>query len=135
MLLGMASASEAEVSVGVVIGAPPPPRVVVVIPAQPAPECVWVEGYWYPVGKHYKWHGGYWTRPPYGEPAGSHRTMTANDSIWVTGKEAGAVWNTFTAGIMIETVTTTITTNMVITTTTGTSDKIGPPVIHPCRAK
>jgi len=26
---------------------------------------VWVEGYWYPVKRHYKWHDGYWTRPPY----------------------------------------------------------------------
>ena len=25
-----------------------------------------VEGYWYPSGKHYKWHAGYWTRPLYG---------------------------------------------------------------------
>jgi hypothetical protein len=64
MLLGMASISDAQVSIGIVIGAPPPPRIVVV-PAQPQPECAWVEGYWYPVGKHYKWHDGYWTRPPY----------------------------------------------------------------------
>jgi hypothetical protein len=27
---------------------------------------MWVEGYWYPVGHHYKWHDGYWTRVPYG---------------------------------------------------------------------
>jgi WXXGXW repeat (2 copies) len=60
-----ASANHAQVSVGIVIGAPPPPRVAVVIPARPAPEFVWVEGYWYPVGKHYKWHEGYRTRPPY----------------------------------------------------------------------
>ena len=26
---------------------------------------MWVEGYWYPVGNRYKWHDGYWTRPPY----------------------------------------------------------------------
>jgi len=26
---------------------------------------VWVEGYQYPQGSHYKWHDGYWTRPPY----------------------------------------------------------------------
>jgi len=32
---------------------------------QPGPAFVWVEGYWYPEGKHYKWHDGYWTRPPY----------------------------------------------------------------------
>jgi hypothetical protein len=28
---------------------------------------MWVDGYWYPVGNHYKWHAGYWTRPPYAE--------------------------------------------------------------------
>src|SRR5215831_12805639 len=32
-------------------------------------DFVWVEGYWYPVGNHYRWHDGYWTRPPY---AGAH---------------------------------------------------------------
>jgi hypothetical protein len=26
---------------------------------------VWVEGYQYPQGSHYRWHDGYWTRPPY----------------------------------------------------------------------
>ena len=65
VLLVTASAIHAQVSVGIVIGTPPPPRVALVISAQPAPECVWVDGYWYPVGKHYKWHVGYWTRPPY----------------------------------------------------------------------
>jgi hypothetical protein len=65
VLLVTASAIHAQVSVGIVIGVPPPPRVALVVPAQPAPECVWVAGYWYPVGKHYHWHEGYWTRPPY----------------------------------------------------------------------
>lgn len=64
-LLGSVSAVRAQVSIGVLIGAPPPPRVVYALPPQPAPEFVWVEGYWYPVGHHYKWHEGYWTRPPY----------------------------------------------------------------------
>ena len=54
----------AQVSIGIRIGAPPPPRVVAE-PVSPGPEFVWVEGYWYPVGHHYKWHPGYWTRPPY----------------------------------------------------------------------
>jgi hypothetical protein len=54
-----------QVSIGIEIGAPPPPRVVKVVPARPGPEFVWVEGYWYPVGGHWKWHEGYWTRPPY----------------------------------------------------------------------
>jgi hypothetical protein len=65
MLLATVSAIDAQVSIGIMIGAPPPPRVVLLLPARPDPECVWVEGYWYPVGRHYKWHAGYWTRPPY----------------------------------------------------------------------
>jgi len=53
-LLVLARASEAQVSVGIVIGAPPPPRAVAVLPPSPAREHVWVAGYWYPVGRHYK---------------------------------------------------------------------------------
>lgn len=55
----------ADISVGIRIGPPPAPRVVAVRPANPGPGFFWVEGYWYPDGKHYKWHDGYWTRPPY----------------------------------------------------------------------
>src|SRR5215469_6796013 len=55
----------AQVSVGIEIGAPPPPRVLSVRPVAPGPGWVWVEGYWYPVGHHWRWHDGYWTRPPY----------------------------------------------------------------------
>jgi hypothetical protein len=67
VLIGV-SAFAAQVSIGIRIGAPPPARVVAV-PVSPGPDFVWVEGYWYPVGRHYKWHQGYWTRPPY---AGAH---------------------------------------------------------------
>jgi hypothetical protein len=55
----------AQVSIGIRIGPPPPPVVVRVLPARPAPEFVWVDGYWYPVGNHWKWHKGYWTQAPY----------------------------------------------------------------------
>jgi hypothetical protein len=65
LLFGGAVVSHAQVSIGIQIGAPPPPRVLAVIPSSPGPDFVWVEGYWYPVGRHYRWHGGYWTRPPY----------------------------------------------------------------------
>ena len=57
--------AHAQVSIGIQIGAPPPPRVLAVIPPTPGPDFVWIDGYWYPVGHHYRWHGGYWTRPPY----------------------------------------------------------------------
>ena len=54
-----------QVSIGVRIGPPPPPRVVRVRPVAPGPGYFWVDGYWYPVGHRYRWHEGYWTRPPY----------------------------------------------------------------------
>jgi hypothetical protein len=65
LLFAGALASPAQVSIGIQIGAPPPPRVIAVIPPTPGPDYVWIEGYWYPVGRHYRWHGGYWTLPPY----------------------------------------------------------------------
>jgi len=59
------SALAADFSIGIQIGAPPPPRVLAVRPVQPGPDFAWVAGYWYPVEGHYRWHEGYWTRPPY----------------------------------------------------------------------
>lgn len=64
-LLGGVSAAHAQISIGIEVGAPPPPRVVYVEPPSPGPAFVWVAGYWYPVGGHYRWHEGYWTQPPY----------------------------------------------------------------------
>jgi hypothetical protein len=64
LLFAPASVVHAQVSIGIRIGEPPPPRAYRV-PRQLSPETVWVEGYWYPQGKHYKWHDGYWTRAPY----------------------------------------------------------------------
>jgi len=66
LLLGfLAPPAHAQIAIGIQIGAPPPPRVIAVVPTRPGPDFIWVEGYWYPVGHHYKWHPGYWTRPPY----------------------------------------------------------------------
>ncbi|MDP9171801.1 MAG: YXWGXW repeat-containing protein [Acidobacteriota bacterium] len=58
------SALFGQVSLGVRIGPPPPPRILYQTPA-PGPGFIWVDGYWYPVGNRYRWHQGYWTRPPY----------------------------------------------------------------------
>lgn len=67
VLLAVGSTVNAQVTIGIGIriGPPPSPRVVRVTPPPPAPDFVWVEGYWYPVGRHYAWHNGYWTRSPY----------------------------------------------------------------------
>ena len=66
LMMLAAGAVFAQISIGIRIGAPPPPRVIRVQPPSPGPGYFWISGYWYPVGNHYKWHEGYWTRPPYG---------------------------------------------------------------------
>lgn len=65
LLMVGTSAFAGQVSLGIRIGPPPAPRVERVMPASPGPGYVYIQGYWYPVGNHYKWHKGYWTRPPY----------------------------------------------------------------------
>jgi|ERR1700674_45021 len=65
MLLAGVSLFGAQISVGIRIGPPPPLRVVRVLPPRPSTEFIWVDGYWYPLGRRYRWHEGYWTRPPY----------------------------------------------------------------------
>jgi hypothetical protein len=64
-LLLAAVSAFGQISIGIQIGPPPPPHVLRVQPARPGPEFLWVDGYWFPVGNHYKWHAGYWTRPAY----------------------------------------------------------------------
>ena len=66
ILLMGGSAFGSQVSFGIRIGPPPPPRVVRVVPQRPGPDYVWIDGYWYPDGGRYRWHSGYWTRAPYG---------------------------------------------------------------------
>jgi len=64
LLLAPASTAHAQISFGIRIGEPPPPHAYRV-PVRPGPEYLWVEGYQYPEAGHYRWHDGYWTRPPY----------------------------------------------------------------------
>src|SRR5579864_2166718 len=66
LFLAALSICSAQVSIGIRIGPPPPPRVVRVQPARPGPDFVWIDGYWFADGSRYRWHDGYWTRPPYG---------------------------------------------------------------------
>ena len=65
LMLLVGGSAFGQVSIGITIGAPPPPRVVRVLPARPGPEFVWVGGYWYPAGARYAWHAGYWARPAF----------------------------------------------------------------------
>jgi hypothetical protein len=64
LVLFASAALFGQVSLGVRIGPPPPPRVMVQ-GVSPGPGYSYVGGYWYPVSGHYRWHQAYWTRPPY----------------------------------------------------------------------
>lgn len=74
LLFGLSAFAQA--SIGIRIGPPPAPRVVRFRPASPGPDFFWIEGYWYPVGNHYKWRDGYWARPPY---AGARWVVARHD--------------------------------------------------------
>ena len=65
LLMAGASTSRAQVSFGINIGPPPQPRSYRVVPRSPGQGYIWIDGYWYPSGRRYKWHGGYYTRTPY----------------------------------------------------------------------
>ena len=80
LLLGTATLMNAQVGIGITIGAPPPPRVLRVRPVAPGPDYNWIDGYWYVENNRYVWHGGYWTRPPYG------------GAVWVGPRHDGARW-------------------------------------------
>ena len=87
MLFAAVSSMKALVSIGITIAPPPPPRVVRVLEPQPDPDFIWVEGCWYPVGRHYVWHEGYWTRPPYEGAPDTAFSATGNISCaYVTQK-------------------------------------------------
>ena len=87
---------------GIRIGEPPAERAYRV-PRRPGPDYVWIEGYQYPQGNKYRWHNGYWTRPPYegaywvapyysrgmyftGEWRGSRNNLT-HDHRWDRGRQ------------------------------------------------
>lgn len=85
LLLAPASAVSAQVSFGINIGPPPQWRATRVAP-QPGPDFEWIDGYWYPVGRRYVWHAGYWTRPPY---EGAYW----NQPYYAGGRFTGGYWD------------------------------------------
>jgi hypothetical protein len=60
-----AVAIPAQAQVGVYIGRTPPPLRYEARPPLPGPGYVWVDGFYEPWQGGYRWHSGYWNRPPY----------------------------------------------------------------------
>ena len=65
VLLAGAIASPSSAQISVYIGSPPP--AIAYEEPGPPPDAgfVWIEGYWRPVGHHYKWVRGHWEHPPF----------------------------------------------------------------------
>jgi hypothetical protein len=63
--VAIALPSSAQTQISVYIGTPPPAIVYEEPGPPPAADFVWIEGYWAPVGHHYKWVRGRWERPPF----------------------------------------------------------------------
>ena len=65
VLFATALTIAASAQVAVYIRSAPPPLRVEVRGPLPGPGYAWVEGYWAPNGRHYRWVAGRWDRPPY----------------------------------------------------------------------
>ena len=68
---------------------PPPPRVVVVRPACPSPDYIWVEGYYERRGSRYGWVEPRWVRPPSRGAAwrpGYHHVDPRGRRVWTRGR-------------------------------------------------
>ena len=65
VLLAAAIAAPSSAQISVYIGTPPPAIVYEEPGLPPDAGFVWIEGYWRPVGHHYKWVRGHWERPPF----------------------------------------------------------------------
>jgi hypothetical protein len=84
--------SEAEARGRVVVAQPPPlppPPQPDVVVAQPAPQAIWVTGYWAYTGegRRYVWIPGHWEMPPpqYHTYVAPHWASTTNGYVYVQG--------------------------------------------------
>jgi hypothetical protein len=72
VLFAIALTIPASAQISVYIGSAPPPLRYEQRGPIPGPGYVWVEGYWAPDGRHYRWVAGRWERPPYEGAYWSH---------------------------------------------------------------
>ena len=62
----VASTCFADISLTIVLDAPPPPpNREVIVGVSPGPDYIWIGGYWDGEPGHYRWVGGRWGRPPH----------------------------------------------------------------------
>ena len=65
LLLTVAFTVPTFAQVSLYIGSAPPPLRYERRGNAPGPGYAWVDGYWQPNGRHYRWVAGGWNQPPY----------------------------------------------------------------------
>jgi hypothetical protein len=96
-VLAVVIASPSYAQISVYIGSPPPAIVYEEAPPPPDPGFIWIEGYWRPVGHHYKWVRGRWERPPMKGHTGRIRITTTIAKAGNGMKDIGTARITTTA--------------------------------------
>ena len=81
-LAAFATTAAAHAQVGVYIGRTPPPLRYETRPPVPGPGDSWIDGYYEPWQGGYRWHGGYWGRPPYAGAYWVHPHYDHYDRGW-----------------------------------------------------
>ena len=82
--------SEAQATTDYAVAAPrpaPPPQREVVVVRQPAPDMVWVDGYYIYESRGYSWVPGHWERPPshYRTYVAPHWSARGRTQVYVQG--------------------------------------------------
>jgi hypothetical protein len=70
-----------------VTGPPPPDQVDVVVGVAPAPDFIWIGGFWGWGPDGWAWHRGYWGRPPHSGAVWlrPHYAYRGGRHVWVHG--------------------------------------------------
>jgi hypothetical protein len=72
----------------VIVREAPPPLVVEARVPAPAPDHVWIEGYWHWGGHRYEWMRGHWERPPHAHAVWvpAHYERRHDDWVYTRGR-------------------------------------------------
>ncbi|HEY2739773.1 MAG TPA: YXWGXW repeat-containing protein [Thermoanaerobaculia bacterium] len=86
-LIGMTPTASAGVSVGIRVGAAPPPLRQEVVSARPGPDYAWIPGSWEWRHHDYAWVGGRWARPPHRGAVwvAPRHEMRGHNHYWISG--------------------------------------------------
>jgi hypothetical protein len=122
-LFAGAPAAFSQVSIGIQIGAPPPPRAIAVRPPCPDPEddeFVWIDGYWYRRAVIITGTGATGRVRRMLARSGSFHTMTRAATTVATGEVRTGVSSTIITGTMTAIGTTVAGTKTTASTKAGT---------------